>query len=88
MGLDARRSRVLGLAAGLGRVPGNARLFRLALLAALIAVVVVATAAAIPPACTGGISSVGPAVLVHGHLDRGKSDLEPHRRACVPHLRS
>jgi hypothetical protein len=69
----------MGLDAGRSKV--------LAALAALIAVVVVANAAASPRACTGGISSVGPAVLIHGHLDRGKSALEPHVRACVPHLR-
>jgi hypothetical protein len=58
-----------------------------AVLGAPIAVLLVATPAAGGPACTSGASSVGPAVLVHGHLDRDKSDLDPHLRACVPHLR-
>jgi hypothetical protein len=60
------------------------RLVWLALLAALIAVVVAATAAGDRPHCTHGVSSVGPVVLVHGHLDRRRSELTPHTQTCLP----
>jgi hypothetical protein len=57
----------------------------LVLLAALAAVVVAVTAAAAPPACTHGVSSVGPAVFVNGHLANDQSDLTPHTEACLSH---
>ena len=66
------------------KVHNLARLFRLALLAGLIAAVVVATAAAGPAPCTQGVSSVGPVVLTNGQLDQSKSELTPHTQACLP----
>lgn len=61
------------------------RLLRLALLAALVALVVVLTAAAGPPRdCTHGASSVGPAVLIKGHLAHQRSDLTPRTDPCLP----
>jgi hypothetical protein len=64
---------------------GMVRLVRLALLAVFIAATaLVTTAAAGPPACTHGVSSVGPAVVVNGHLARNQSDLTPHAESCVP----
>ena len=62
---------------------GNRRLIRLALLGALAALVLVLTAAAPPPACHEGASSLGPAVLVNGHLNRQQSDLTPETDACL-----
>ena len=61
-----------------GRV---ARLLRLILIGALIAVVVVTTATADSPACTHGVSSIGPVTLTHGHLS---GDISPHTEACLP----
>ena len=63
---------------GGGRV---ARLLRLVFVGALIAVVVVATATADAPACSHGVSSVGPVTLTHGHLG---GDTQPHTEACLP----
>jgi len=62
---------------------GTTRLIQLALLGVLVAMVLVMTAAATPPACTEGASSVGPAVLINGHLDRPRSDLRPHTDLCL-----
>jgi hypothetical protein len=59
------------------------RLLRLALFVAAVALVLAVTAAAGPPRdCTHGTSSVGPAVLVNGHLVHNESDLTPHAKAC------
>ena len=58
-----------------------ARLLRLILIGALIAVVVVTTATADSPACTHGVSSIGPVTLTHGHLS---GDTTPHTEACLP----
>ena len=61
-----------------------ARLFRLTLLGAALAAVVLVTAAADSPGnCVHGVSSVGPAVLVHGHLSRGRSNLTPQTETCL-----
>jgi len=60
------------------------RLVWLALLSALVAVVVAATAAGDRPRCTHGVSSAGPVVLIHGHLDPRRSELTPHTQACLP----
>lgn len=57
------------------------RLLRLALVSLLIAVVVVTTAAADTPACTHGISSIGPVTLTQGHLS---GDTTPRTEACLP----
>lgn len=57
---------------------------RLALLGALLAVVFVVTGAGpAAPTCDEGTSSVGPAVLIDGHLDRQQSDLTPRSDACL-----
>ena len=62
-----------------------AKLFRLGLLAAiLVAIVFVTPAAGAPSPCMHGSSSVGPAVLLHGHLAKRQSDLVPHADACLP----
>jgi hypothetical protein len=58
-----------------------ARLLRLVVVCALIAVVVVTTATADSPACTHGVSSVGPVTLTDGHLS---GDTRPHTEACLP----
>lgn len=58
-----------------------ARLLRLVLVAALVAVVVVTTATADSPVCTHGVSSVGPVTLTHGRLG---GDTTPHTEACLP----
>ena len=60
-----------------------ARLIQLALCGVLVAVVVVVTASAAPVRCTHATSSIGPAVLIDGHLARGQSDLTPHTAACI-----
>jgi hypothetical protein len=57
------------------------KLLRLALLAALIAVVVVTTATADTPVCTHGVSSVGPVTLTHGQL---RGDTTPRTEPCLP----
>jgi hypothetical protein len=58
------------------------RLLRLVLVAGFIAVVVVTTATADPPAaCTHGVSSIGPVTLTDGHLT---GDTTPHTEACLP----
>jgi len=57
------------------------RLLRLALVSVLIAVVVVTTAAADTPACTHGVSSIGPVTLTHGRLS---GDSRPRTEACLP----
>jgi hypothetical protein len=57
-----------------------ARLLRLLVVASLIAVVVVATATADSPACTHGVSSVGPVTIVHGHVGGAAT---PHTEACL-----
>jgi len=57
-----------------------ARLLRLVLLGALIVVVVVGTATADSPACTHGVSSVGPVAIRLGHLS---GDTNPHTEACL-----
>jgi len=62
---------------------GPARPIRFALLGVLLALVLVVTAAAAPPACTRGASSVGAAVLIDGHLVRRRSDLTPHTVLCL-----
>jgi hypothetical protein len=58
-------------------------LVRLALVAVLIGILFVATAAAGPSSCTHGASSVGPAVLVNGRLATDRSDLSAHTQACL-----
>jgi hypothetical protein len=58
-----------------------ARLLRLVLVGAVIAVVVVTTATADSPACLRGVSSIGPVTLQHGRLS---GDTKPHTEACVP----
>lgn len=60
-----------------------ARFVGLGLLAAA-AVFCVASVAAAPVRCTHGVSSVGPAVLINGHLARVQSDLSPHTQPCLP----
>jgi hypothetical protein len=67
----------------MGKARHVPRLVWLALLAALVAVVVVAAAAGDRPRCTDGVSSAGPVVLVHGHLDPRHSELTPHAQACL-----
>jgi hypothetical protein len=57
------------------------RLLRLVLVGVLLAVVVVTTATADSPACTRGVSSVGPVTLTQGHLS---GDTTPHTEACLP----
>jgi hypothetical protein len=57
------------------------RLLRLVVLAVIIATVVVTTATADPPACTHGVSSVGPVVLRHGQISGSTA---PHTEACLP----
>lgn len=57
------------------------KLLRLALLAALIAVVVVTTATADTPVCTHGVSSVGLVTLTHGQL---RGDTTPRTEPCLP----
>ena len=81
--------------ASLRRLPGGQavvivrariRLFRLALLAAVLCAVCVATSAAgasPPPTCTFGVSSVGPVVLINGQLAVDQSDLTPATEACL-----
>lgn len=60
------------------------RLLRLALLGVAVALVLAVTAAAGPSReCIQGASSVGPAVLINGHLVRDRSDLTPQAEACV-----
>ena len=65
-----------------------ARLLRLVLLGALIAVVVVTTATADRPACTHGVSSVGPVTLSRAANGRiGQilyGETKPHTEACLP----
>lgn len=63
---DARRSRY-------GRL-------RIALLAVLCVLGLPVSAAGDAPTCTHGVSSVGPVVLVHGHL---RGDTTPHTEACL-----
>jgi hypothetical protein len=58
-----------------------ARLLRLLLLGVLLAIVLVATATAGRPACTHGVSSVGPVTLTEGRLS---GDATPHTQACLP----
>jgi hypothetical protein len=59
------------------------RLLRLALLGVAVALVLAVAAAAGPSRdCTHGTSSVGPAVLINGHLVHDQSDLTPHGKAC------
>ena len=61
------------------------RVVRLALLAAiLVAILFVTSAAGSPSSCTYGVSSVGPAVLIHGRLASNQSDLVAHTEACLP----
>jgi hypothetical protein len=60
------------------------RLVPLALLVVLLGVVFVAGASAGPSDCSRGVSSVGPVVLIHGHLAGQKSDLRPRAEACIP----
>jgi len=57
------------------------RLLRLGLLAVLIALVVATTATADTPACTHGVSSVGPVTLRQGHLTGSTT---PTTEACLP----
>jgi hypothetical protein len=57
------------------------RLFRLALLAGVIAVIVVTTATADTPVCTHGVSSVGPVTLTHGHVEGYTT---PRTETCLP----
>jgi len=59
------------------------RLIQLALVGVLVMVAVAVTAAAAPANCSQGASSVGPAVLINGHLARGQSDLTPHATGLV-----
>jgi hypothetical protein len=66
-------------------VRARARVFRIALLAAiLVAIVVVTSASGRRSACTAGASSIGPAVVVNGQLDAAESDLTPQTEACLP----
>jgi hypothetical protein len=58
-----------------------ARLLRLVLVGVLIAVVVATTATADSPACTRGVSSIGPVTLEHGRLS---GDTKPRTEACLP----
>jgi hypothetical protein len=58
-----------------------ARLLRLVLVGVAVAAVVVTTATADSPRCTGGVSSVGPVTLRGGHLS---GDTTPHTQACLP----
>jgi hypothetical protein len=58
-----------------------ARLLRLVLVGAVIAVVVVTAATADPSACRHGVSSIGPVTLTHGRLG---GDTKPHTQACLP----
>jgi hypothetical protein len=59
-----------------------ARLLRLVLVGALIAVVVITTtASADSPACTHGVSSVGPVTLAQGRLS---GNTTPVTEACLP----
>ena len=66
------------------------RLPRIAPLAVVIAVVVTTPAvakrppAAPEPPCAQGVSSIGPAVLIDGHLQPDLSDLTAHVEACLP----
>jgi hypothetical protein len=61
------------------------RLFRLALLAAiLVAVAFVTSASGARSTCTSGASSIGPAVVVNGQLAAAQSDLTPRTEACLP----
>lgn len=57
------------------------KLLRLALVAAIVALAVAATATARRPVCTHGVSSIGPVTLVGGHL---LGDTKPHTEACLP----
>jgi hypothetical protein len=57
-----------------------ARLLRLVVVGALVAIVVVTTAAADSPVCTHGVSSVGPVTIVHGHVS---GDTTPDTEACL-----
>jgi hypothetical protein len=61
-----------------GRV---ATLLRLVLVGVAIAVVVVTTATADRPACTHGVSSIGPVTLAHGRLS---GEAKPYTEACLP----
>jgi hypothetical protein len=61
-----------------GRV---ARLLRLVLVGVAIAVVVVTAATADRPACTHGVSSIGPVTLAHGRLS---GEAKPYTEACLP----
>ena len=58
-----------------------ARLLRLVLVGAVLAVVVVTTATADSPVCTHGVSSVGPVTLTQGRVG---GDTTPHTQACLP----
>jgi hypothetical protein len=65
-------------------IRGRIRLFRVALCAAvLVAVVVVTAADGASTGCSYGVSSVGPVVVVAGHLAADRSDLTPQTEACV-----
>ena len=57
-----------------------ARLLRLILVGAVIAVIVVSSATADGAPCTHGVSSVGPVVLRDGHLS---GDTRPNSEACL-----
>jgi hypothetical protein len=60
------------------------RLFRLALLAAvLVALAAVTSADGGLSDCRYGVSSVGPAVINGGQLATSQSDLTPHTEACL-----
>ena len=60
------------------------RMLRLALATAILVAIVSATSAAGSPSrCRHGVSSIGPAVVIHAHLVKAQSDLAPHRAACV-----
>jgi hypothetical protein len=52
----------------------------LALAAVLGAFILTAGAAGDVPRCTHGVSSIGPVVLVRGHLT---GDTTPHTQACL-----
>jgi hypothetical protein len=58
------------------------RLIHLAVVGGLVAALVTVTATAAPSTCTHGTSSIGPVVLVHGHLAGHRSGLIPQTSGC------
>ena len=62
------------------------RLILLALVGGLVAAVLAVTSTAARSTCTHGASSIGPIVLVHGHLAKRQSSMTPHSSACLDRL--